>query len=89
MFGIRVVDVFVQGKQLSALMDPGSSLSYVSEKTAESQHLSIRPSTHNVSMAVGSLQESVLGRCVVELTLNGIRYPNVTLGVMKHLCSDV
>ena len=30
-------------------------------------------------MAVVSLQESVFGRCVIELTLNGIRYPNVTL----------
>ena len=31
----------------------------------------------------------MFGRCVVELTLNGIRYPNVTMGVMKNLCSDV
>jgi len=67
-------------------MDPGSSLSYVNEKTA---HLSIRTLTQNVSMTEGSLQESVFGRCVVELTLNGIRYPNVTMGVMKNLCSDV
>jgi len=70
-------------------MDPGSSLGYVNEKTAKSVHLSIRPSTHNVSMSVGSLQESVLGRCVAELTLNGIRYQNVSLGVTKNLCSDV
>ena len=45
--GFAVVDVFVQGNQLSALMDPGSSLSYVNEKTA---HLSIRTLTQNVSM---------------------------------------
>jgi len=40
-------------------------------------------------MAVGSLQESVLGCCIVELTLNGIRYQNVALGVIKNLCSNV
>ena len=83
------MDVFVQGKQLFALMDSESLLRYVNEKTAKSLHLSIYPLTHNASLTVGSLQESVFGHCVVELTLNGIRYQGETLELMKILCSDV
>lgn len=82
------VDVFVQGKQRFTLVDTKGTLTYVNEKTAQSLHLSVQPLTRTVSMTVRSLHESVLGGCVTELTLNGIRYQNVTLQVTKNLRDD-
>ena len=72
----------------SALIDPGSSLSFVNEETAKTLHLPISPPSHNVSMAVGSLKGSVLGHCSTEIALNSTVYENVQLKVMRNLRCD-
>ena len=79
-----VTTVIVGKRCLSALIDPGGSLSFMNEESAKTLHLPICPSSHNVSMAVGSLKGSVLGHCSTEITLNGTVYENVQLKVMRN-----
>ena len=84
-----VVDVCVRGERLSALVDPGSSLSYLNDETAKALHLKIQPYGQSVARAVGSLKQAVLGRCITDVTLGQTVYKDVILGVMKNLCSDI
>ena len=71
------------------LIDPGSSLSYVNESTAKTLCLSTHKSSLKVSMAVDTLQGTINRHCFVELTLKGVVYKNVHLGVAKDLCCDI
>jgi len=64
-----VTDVILGKKRLSALMNPGNSLSFVNKETVKSLYLPIHPSSHNVPMEVGSLKVPVLGHCSSEITL--------------------
>jgi len=84
-----VTNVILGKRCLSTLIDPGSLLNLVNEDTTKTLHLPIYPSSHNVSMAVGSLKGSVLGHCFTEITLNGAVYENVESKVMRNLCCDV
>lgn len=80
---------YIEGRELSTIIDSGSSLSFINDLTARSLGLQIHPSTANVSMAMSTLQGKVLGQCSPDLTINGKAYNGVKLGVLKNLCSDV
>jgi len=84
-----VTTVILWKRCLSALNDPGYSLSFVNEETAKTLHLPIYPPSHTVSIAVGSLKGSILGHCSTKITLNCTVHENVQLKVMRNLCCDV
>ena len=83
------VKVSVCGNILTALLDSGSSDSFISESMAKQLHLKIHPSTQNISMALTSLKTHVLGNCFVDINLNQHIYSSIRLGVLKDLCSDI
>ena len=66
----------------------GEFTNYVNDCTVKTLCLSTHKSSLKVSMAVDSLQGS-FRHCCVELTLQGVVYKNVYLGVMKDLCCDI
>ena len=84
-----VTEAVVGDKQLSVLIDLSSSLSYVHVCTVKTLLLSTHKSSLKVAMAVDSLQGTISRHCFVELTLQGVVYKNVCLGVMKNLCCDI
>ena len=84
-----VTEAIVGDKQLSVLIDPRSSLSYVNESTAKILCLSTHKSSLKVSMVVDPLQGTISRHCFVEVTLQGVVYNSVYLGVMKDLCYDL
>ncbi len=83
------VMISVGKKTLTALVDSGSSDSYISENMAKHLNLHIHPSTQDVSMALSSLKSHVVGHCYVDITLNEHVYPSCRLGILKDLCSKI
>ena len=79
----------VHGVSLSTLIDTGSSMSFINEKTAKSLNIKTQPSNHDISMALSTLKGSAYERCTVDLSLNGRDYNEVTLCVIKNLCCDI
>ena len=74
--------------EVSALIDSGSSMSFINKDTAKRLNIEINPCFDNVSMAT-SLTENIYGCCYVDITVNGSNYSNVKLRVLKNLCSDI
>ena len=82
------VPVVLNGVKLAALIDSCSSDSFISGQVAHRLNLLISPSKRNISMALTTLSTDVTGCCVTDINLDGRIYTNVTLSVLKDLCSD-
>lgn len=91
------VMVSVGKRILTALVDSGSSNSYISERMAKRLDLVIHPSIQDVSMALNSLKSHIAGHCYVDIILNKNVYSSCRLGILaepsgdtcKDLCSDI
>ena len=83
------VKVLVSGTALTALIDSGSSDSFISQAMAKKLGLKLNPSTQNISMALTSLKTRVLGHCITDITIDQFTYSSVRLGVLEDLCSDI
>ena len=79
------MNVFVNGNTLSALIDTGSSDSFINQTVAEQLKLKIHPSKQDISMALTSLKTHVFA----DIDLNQHVYTCTRLGVLKDLCSDI
>ena len=64
------VNVSVYGNTLSALIDSGSSDSFISQTVAEQLNLKIHPSKQDISMALTSLKTHVIGHYLAVIDLN-------------------
>ncbi|XP_048589516.1 uncharacterized protein LOC125573188 [Nematostella vectensis] len=84
------VEASIAGHSLTALVDTGSSGSYINEGVVQRHGLQVNKSTvQSVSMALSFITTQVTGHCLVDLTVKEHTYPSVRLGVLKNLCSDV
>ena len=81
--------VLINGHSLIALIDSGSSDSFKSQSAATQLKLQVHPSTKNISMALTTMNTTVLGYCTMDIILNNSIYRNVRLSVLKDLCSDI
>ncbi|XP_068220393.1 uncharacterized protein [Palaemon carinicauda] len=79
----------LNGSPVSALIDTGSSDSFVRHNLVDLNKLTMSPEHGKVSMADESLSSSILGLCSVDLELKGETYHGVELKVLQRLCSDV
>ena len=69
--------------EVLALIDSGSSISFINKDTAKRLNIEISPCFDNVSMATTSLTENIYGCCNIDITVNGSNYSNVKLRVLK------
>ena len=83
------MDVSISGNQLTALIDSGSTDSYINESKAKKQNLKFHPSAQNISIAQKSLKACIIGHSFTDITIDGSTYPSVRLGILKGLCSDI
>ncbi|XP_068224969.1 uncharacterized protein [Palaemon carinicauda] len=79
----------LNGSPVSALIDTGSSDSFVRHNLVDLNKLTMSPEHGKVSMADESLSSNILGLCSVDLELKGETYHGVELKVLQRLCSDV
>ena len=84
-----MTSVVVEGHELEALVDTGSSQSFIRTEVAKSISLNIQPSHGSVCMASTQHHVDVAGKCTVNLQVGEEEYPNYTLSVMDDLCAPV
>lgn len=83
------MDVYIKGKKLTALIDSGSSESYISLHTSKRLNLNVIPSNHSVQMASASMKMKSSGFCLTELIIDSVKYEATKLNVLDNLCCDV
>ena len=83
------VGILIDGKEATALIDTGSTESFISQDYTVKQRLKVIPVTGFVSMANSSLVSPIKGRYMADINLLGELYTNTCLSVMPDLCSDV
>jgi len=85
-----VVIATVKGMSLSALLDTGSSYSFIHEQMAKKSNLKSQPAKERVTTAQSILSAASGGRCrVEEMFLQNRCYSDVPLLVVHNLCCDL
>ena len=79
----------MNGKSVQALVDTGSSESFVSHDIVEKCSWLMLPAGGEVSMASTALSSKVQGYCIVDVELDEHVYKGVHLKVLPKLCADV
>ena len=84
-----VIPLIVRGRKLDALIDTGSSDSFICKDKVKELDLETMPSNSTVSMAQSSLKAGILGYVTVDISINEHDYRNQKLAVLDKLCTDV
>jgi len=82
------ITVTVHNVELNALVDTGSSDSYIDSSVAESNGWKITPSSCSINMASTGLTKRTIGHCVVPLSYKDRQYSQ-RLSLLPDLCADV
>ena len=81
--------VSILDTSFDALIDSGSTESFIHPDVVNTLSLDISTCVNNVSMASSSLSKTTLGVCRVNLSLNGHEYTDVKLSILPDLCADI
>lgn len=84
-----LASVNVNGLQVKALFDSGSSESFIHPSLVEKAALIVQPSSGMVSMATSLSSAEVSGTCAVDLSYQGRHYEDLRLSVLPGLCADL
>lgn len=83
-----LVPVLVNGVKLNALIDTGSSLSFINLRHVITCQLQIAPYLGKITMANSSMTSEIAGRCIVSIEVQAHHYERIEVLVMKNLCAD-
>ena len=82
--------VTIEGLEVKALFDSGSTESFIHARLVEKAALTVRPSSSSVSMATSVRSTaSITGTCAANLSYQGREYAGYSLSVLPGLCADL
>ena len=84
-----IIITTVNGNPCKALIDTGSSESYIAEDKVKSLKLPIHSSKKTISMASVNLSSTTKGHCLVSLQHQDQMYEDFRLSVLPGLCTDI
>ena len=84
-----IVSVKVEGIPLQALIDTGSSESYIASSVVHKHNWNILGTRKHIMMANKSLSSYTEGFCCLSILYKQSLYPRFKLSVMPNLCTDV
>ena len=84
-----VMKISIDGKEVQALVDTGSSENFISHGLVKDMNLSVFPGVSKVTMATTTLTTDILGHCVLDIIVQGQEYKNIRFSVLPSLCSEV
>ncbi|KAL1454481.1 hypothetical protein WDU94_010725 [Cyamophila willieti] len=84
-----VIDITVNNVPLKALVDTGSSLSFINRALLKKCRITPFPYHRKISMANSSLSTDITGQCRINLRVADNSYKDVTFLIMSNLCCDV
>lgn len=83
-----ITTVVVNGVKLQALIDTGSSLSFINLRHITTCQLKMEPYTGKITMANSAITSEIAGRCLVSVKFQAHHYDSIEVLVMKDLCAD-
>ena len=83
------ISSFFNGYELSTVIDSGSSLSFVNDKTVKALKLHVESCKTNVALASSNLKEEILGRCVVDIVIENETYQQASVRIVKKFYTDL
>ena len=81
--------ISVNGTCLTALVDSGSSESYINFFICKKLNLDVYPTSHQVQMASTSMKIKSTRFCLVDIHIHKSKYDAIRLNLFDDLCSDV
>ena len=84
-----IIPTYINNRKCKTLIDTGASRCYIDADVANRMQLTILPCKSIITLANSSTHNETIGVCYVDITVNGVTYDNVELGVFKNLCSEV
>ncbi|XP_031333911.1 uncharacterized protein LOC116163922 [Photinus pyralis] len=81
--------ITVNGYKADALVDTGSSVSFINRKIARLMKLRQKPCTQSVNLASLNQVSVVEGICFANITMNKHNYRQIPLLIVDNLCADV
>ena len=84
-----MIPINICGTKLDALIDTGSSDSFICKDKVRELNLEIIPTRSTVSMAQSSLKAGILGYVTIDLNIKEHDYQNQKLAILDKLCTDV
>ena len=84
-----IIDAYVDNKHVNALIDTGSSDSFICNRLVQNYSLDTIPTQSSVCMAESSITVKVLRNVTVDLQINETNYGKTKLSVIENLCSDI
>ena len=84
-----MIPLIIRGRKLDALIDTGSSDSFICNDKVEELDRETMPSNSAVSMAQSSLKAGILGYVTIDISISEHDYRNQKLAVLDKLCTDV
>lgn len=82
-------DILIEGKTAQALVDSGSTHSFIHPDLVKHHALIVYPTQENVTMATSSFTTEMEGYCFADIILKGRVYSNVKFYILPNLCTDV
>lgn len=83
------VSVKINNKPVKALLDTGSTESFISENIVRERGFPVKSGSSIISMATGALVKETKGFVLTDLELKDICYRNIKLSILPNLCSDI
>ena len=83
------IPVIIAGQQFTALIDTGSSDSFISEEIARKLNIRTSESFRKITMATKTLTIQCLGQCDIDIKIEDCCYKNSRLGIIPNLCTDI
>lgn len=84
-----VIEATIKGIKVQALMDTGSSESFIKSNLCKKLNLFVQGESSRITLASTSFSTEVKGTIVVELDAFGKIYSNFKMGVVEDLCADI
>ena len=79
----------INNMKVNALIDSGSSESYIHPNIVDKLNLTVQPCHSNVSMASGTHKCEIVGKVSVNFNIENHQYKNVSLQIMENLYIDI
>ena len=83
------VKVKINQIKTKALIDTGSTESFISEEVVKRRNLPVKPGTSKISMASGDLVKETKGYVIVDLEFKDNLYKSTKLSILPNLCSEI
>ena len=82
-------NVKIKNYKTKALVDSGSTFSFISKNLVQLLNLDIIPAKGEVSMANSTPSTKLEGKCLINFCLQNREYENVEVYVLDKLCADI